>query len=141
MDEILTIEQVQVGGVPVVFAEGPGATRLGFVFGVGAADEPLPLRGVSHLCEHLVLAAHDRGRGGPMLDGYVTWGETAFACAGTDDEVVDFARYIATATSDPPLARLDKEIAILAAESVNRGTGPVDLLLRARYGARSFGRA
>lgn len=46
-----------VDGVPVVFADVPGPQRAGLVFRVGWSDEQIPLRGATHLVEHLSLSA------------------------------------------------------------------------------------
>ena len=51
------VHRTEVDGVPVFWADGPGNAVGQLVFRVGQADEPLPLRGMTHLIEHLALAS------------------------------------------------------------------------------------
>jgi zinc protease len=135
----LPIDEVVVGDVPVFVVESAGETNVGLAFGVGASDEPLAVRGVSHLCEHLVLSS--LGRRGHPYNGMVRWCDTSFFASGSEADATVFLDDIARRVAQPPLGRFDKEVAILSAEADGRNVGPLDALLIARFGARSLGRS
>ena len=48
---------MDVDGVPTLIGSTTGPGHAGLVFRVGAVDEPLARRGVTHLVEHLALHA------------------------------------------------------------------------------------
>src|SRR5437879_917846 len=53
-----------IDGVPVYSLDVPGQMRAVLTFRVGVADETLPMRGVTHLVEHLAMR--------PLLQGIGT---------------------------------------------------------------------
>ena len=50
-------EMVSIGGLRTFFAPVDGPVHAALSFRVGTADETLATHGVTHLVEHLVLAA------------------------------------------------------------------------------------
>lgn len=133
------LESVDVGGVPAYLAVSTGPTHVGLAFGVGSADEALPERGLTHLCEHLVLA--DLGRRDHGVNGFVTLTSTQFVAEGSDHEVIEFLHDVAVRLRHIPVDRLEQERSILRAEQAGRHDTVVDVLLRTRFGAESFGAA
>jgi len=51
------IDHYELDGVPLFHLPGTGSTTLALEFRVGMADEPVQLRGISHLAEHLLMSA------------------------------------------------------------------------------------
>ncbi|MFI5937205.1 insulinase family protein [Actinoplanes sp. NPDC051494] len=124
------IEQLVVDGVPALLAPTTGPMHAGLAFRVGAADEPLARRGITHLIEHLALPGggyHQRGTTGARY--------TYFHRSGPEAEVVAFVNGVCAALGDLPMDRLDREKDILRAESAGVG----DPLTIRRYGARDHG--
>jgi zinc protease len=132
------VERAEIAGIPAFLAEVGGQARAGLVFGVGAADEPLAIRGITHLCEHLVLS--DIPRGDHSFNGTVGWNSTAFVTAGAPTDVASFLTELFPRLACVPVERLEKERSTLRAESDGRATTVLDLLLQGRFGARSYGR-
>jgi predicted Zn-dependent peptidase len=128
-----------VNGVPVVFADRPGAVSGGLLFRVGWSDEPLARAGLTHLIEHLALhGRHD-------LSGHhnATTGEwiTHFHATGSEAEVVAALSGTCAALRELPLGRIETEKEILRTEAAGRSLGPRERHLLERYGARGPGLA
>lgn len=127
-----------VDGVPLVHADIPGPVRGGILFRVGTADEPMPLRGLSHLVEHLAIHGlvsqgdHSNGTTGPTITG--------FATSGTEAHVVEFLNKVAAAFRRLPMDRLEAERAILRVEAQNRSASMDSGLLRHRFGMTGYAR-
>jgi hypothetical protein len=133
------VGEAMVGGVPAYFAAAPGDTHVGLIVGVGAVDEPLALRGVTHLCEHLILSQI----AGRDLDcnGEVGVADTQFIASGSVEQTAAFLNGVAGALRVLPTERFDKELAILQLEADRDEFNVLDLFLTARFGAQSYGRA
>lgn len=127
-----------VDGVRVVYANRPGPLAARLAFRVGVADEPLPLRGSTHLVEHLAL--HRFGSLARHQNGHVQSFTTEFDVVGSEAQVVDFLNGVCAALRDLPLHRLELEKTVLRTESQSRGSSTQDALLRARFGARGLAR-
>src|SRR5262245_51459826 len=82
------VERIDVGGLPVFLAEAPAPYQAGLIFRVGGVDEPLTLRGISHLCEHLALSSLEPPEHG--FNGFVTANCTHFVMQGTADEAIRY---------------------------------------------------
>ena len=134
----MAVVRTEVCGIPTFVAEAPGPVIAALIFRVGMCDEALPIRGISHLCEHLALSSLDQ-RDHPF-NGFVTSNLTHFVVQGTADEVVQHFADVSAALRDLPVARFDKEIGILRAEAAGQPNVILDLLLKRRYGARGYGR-
>src|SRR3712207_7380070 len=79
------IQRTTVDGVPVFWAPlDAWPQRVELVFRVGVADEPLPMRGASHLVEHLALFPFGQPAFG--FNGVVGATATSFRADGTWDE-------------------------------------------------------
>lgn len=131
------MRRYDVDGVPFLFLERPGLTEAGLAFRVGMADEPLPMRGVTHLVEHLALFPQ-------VTDDYHSNGATSetttlFHMRGRDNEVVSFVNGVCQALSDLPLHRLAAEKDILRTEENGRGGSLRDAILVNRHGAVGYG--
>jgi zinc protease len=132
------VERITVNGVATYVAQRPGPTEIGIVFGVGVADEPLPLRGITHMCEHLVLASADRRRG--EFNGWVDATTTGLYLTGDNDDAMSFIAGIVAALHDPPFQRLEIERSVLQTEAQQAHRSALEVLLSLRFGASSFGR-
>ncbi|MDP8943744.1 MAG: hypothetical protein M3N16_06470, partial [Actinomycetota bacterium] len=134
------MERLDLGGVPAFWTEGPEPAMVALSFRSGMADEPPPLRGISHLVEHLsCFTFGDRDRDRDRVNGFVDLLRTVFFAQGTQDEVSAFLRDIARAIAEPRLDRLDTERRVLRTEAAG---DPGDFTARQlflRYGYAGFG--
>jgi zinc protease len=115
----------------------PQQIKLGFR--VGHVDEPLPLRGVSHLIEHLVLSPF--GQPAFDLNGQVGASITTFEADGTREEILGFVRDVTRRLADLPLDRLQEEKRVLAVEDMNYNAGAWAWMLNMRAGGDAYGRS
>ena len=122
----------------VVHADAPGPLTASLLFRVGAWDEPLPLRGITHLIEHLAL--HEFDGAAQHTNGQVQGDMTQFVVHGSERQVVALLNGVCAALRDLPLDRVEAEKRILLTEQQSRPAAGEDSLLQARFGARSLGR-
>lgn len=127
-----------VDGVRVVHAEAPGPMSAALLFRVGSRDEPLPLRGITHLIEHLAL--HDFDGVAQHTNGHVQGDLTQFVVSGTERHVVALLNGVCAALRELPLQRIEAEKGILVTEQQSRPAAGADAQLQARCGARSLAR-
>ena len=104
---VANVERAEIAGMPVFLAEAAGQARAGLMFGVGSADQPLWVRGITHLCEHLVLS--DMPRGDHSFNGGVGWNSTSFVASGARADVAGFLNDLFPRLGTIPVARLEKE--------------------------------
>jgi zinc protease len=135
--EVGPIHREVVAGIPTLWADSPGRFAAGLVFRVGASDETLPRRGITHLVEHLahppeLPRAYDfNGSVGPV--------STTFWAAGPRPLVLGHLTRICRGLSEPDMTRLDRERAVLLAETSQASGDSDDLALALRYGPTGFG--
>ena len=115
----------------------PQMVKLGFR--VGHVDEPLPLRGVSHLIEHLVLSP--LGEPAFSLNGRVSAAMTTFEADGTREEALGFVRGLTRRLADLPLDRLEEEKRVLAVEDMGYSPSAGAWMLNMRFGGDTYGRS
>lgn len=135
-----SFKRTEVDGVPVFWAPWdnfPQMIKLGFR--VGHVDEPLPLRGVSHLIEHLVLSP--LGEPAVSLNGRVSATMTTFEADGTREETLDFVHSLTRRLANLPLDRLEAEKRVLAVEDMGYSPGASAWMLNMRFGADTYGRS
>ncbi|WP_436536586.1 insulinase family protein [Actinoplanes sp. HUAS TT8] len=120
----------EIGGVPGRFTETTGPLRAGLVFRVGAADEPLARRGITHLIGHLA---------DPGAHGVVAADVTMFLAEGSADDVRTWLAGIGAALRDLPTDRLPEAKRALSAEAAARHAGASELMAIRRHGARGYG--
>lgn len=121
------------------FAQHEGRGTIDITFRVGAADEPLPLRGATHLIEHLTMFGwseelHD-------CNAHITLNFCTFTANGEPDELARFAAGVSKALANLPLDRLDDERRVLRIEAETSSFGYPERLLFLRHGLRGAGRA
>jgi zinc protease len=110
---------------------------MGLLFRVGRADETLPVGGITHLVEHLIIPAEN-----PIdidYNGTVSQIETYVWATGREATVREFIRRIAANCAAPPLERVDTEREILLAEAATRGRGSGHALRALRFGTVGHG--
>ena len=128
------ILRVEVGGVPVYWAEGGQTIRATLAFRVGRADETLASAGITRLVRHLALRAAG-GRGeftvGPTI--------SSFRWAGSPSQVMGFLGAVTTALAAGPSG----EDVVQARRGMAPGgpAGLVELALGLRWGSRGPGLA
>ncbi|HEV2889402.1 MAG TPA: hypothetical protein VGX28_03425 [Frankiaceae bacterium] len=128
----------EVDGVPVVWAPGDGPLRAALSFRTGTADETAPIRGISHLTEHLVLHGLHEHRFDH--NGFVDLTRTVFHCDGSPEEVVRFLGHVCGRLSGGlPTERLEVERRVLRAEEAERGRSAGEVLMAKRFGVRQYG--
>jgi zinc protease len=123
-------------GVPVLWSTYPGLLRARLLFRVGQADESLPIRGVTHVAEHLALST--LGQPTFEFNGSVENLVTSFDVAGEPEEVVGFLGHVCHALTALPMHRLETEKHILRIEE-SGAASPFDGLRRRRFGVHGFG--
>lgn len=124
------------GGIPIWWRATPGPFWATMMFRAGQADEPLSMRGITHLVEHLSL--FPLGRRDHEYNGFVDDVRCVFHAAGERDEVLEFLRLTAASLADLPLDRLELERRVLRSESA----GPDNVYTRMRghrFGASGYG--
>ncbi len=132
------LRQTEVDGVRTLWTPLPGPLRATLTFRVGAADEALPQRGLTHLVEHLAFDSIEV----PTAEHHaqVNVLTTDFATFGRDEDVVAFFDTITTGLAEIELGRLENERDILKAEAATRGGSLEETMLNWRYGFLPFGR-
>lgn len=132
-----SIDQIEVGGLRVVWAAVPGPLTATLLVRTGRADETLPTLGLSHLVEHLALWPMRKRR--HAYGGWVEDAVTAFGASGRADEVVGFLEALSSSLRTLPVDRLPTERKVLRAEGVARGGDIYAHLLALRFGAAGYG--
>lgn len=127
------IAVTEIDGVRVVVGPGTGTLSAMLGFRVGMYDEPLSMRGISHLVEHLALHRFDSHV--EHRNGHVLGPMTQFTAHGSEEHVVAFLNAVCAGLRDLPVERLDPERSILLTEAQSRSGGSGDAAVRARYGA------
>jgi len=110
------VQRTEADGVPVFWSDlGRPTLRATLSFRIGQADEPLARRGLVHLIEHVALDGRwpvyleVNGETGPIT--------TTFLFDGPPELVADALGLVTAAIGRLEPARLEREIAILAAEA------------------------
>lgn len=108
-------------------------------FGVGRADEPARLMGITHLVEHLVM--HALGDVDLDMNGTTEAYRTAFTARGTPDQIRWFIRGVCSTLAALPMDRLSDEATVLRNEWATRGggRGVVEALAWLRCGYAGLG--
>ena len=130
--------RTDIDGVPTIVHSGrDGVLHAQLTFGVGMVDEPLPLRGVTHVIEHLTM--HSARDTPAEINADVDLETTNFYASGTPERVVRFLHDVCTALTDLPLDRLEVEKGVLEAEG-GAGCHPiVAAVLTRRFGGTYAG--
>lgn len=137
---IPAIEQSAVDGVPVLRAATPdGRTTAALVFRVGHYDETLPVRGITHMVEHLTFAGRPEAK--YHFNASVSGRYTSFHAESSDPgDIRDFIETVCQGLAADHSAALDRERTILRTEAASRGSaGALGTCLAERYGAAGPG--
>ncbi|SFO21259.1 hypothetical protein SAMN05660359_02080 [Geodermatophilus obscurus] len=126
------VQRTVIDGVPVFSAGGRERTTAALVFGVGLRDETFATIEVTHLVEHLAMAALPRTH--LRCNAVTDVDSTAFFATGRPDAVGAFLEAVCRALGDLPTDRLAAEAGVLQAESCAAGSSTVSALWAARYG-------
>lgn len=126
------------GGVRARWLDLPGTVVGTWTFGVGAADEPPHLAGITHLAEHLLFRTI--GDVGHRANGVTGPDTVTFYTGGTPREVADFLEAVAGAVRDCRFTREDlvRELHVIRAERPG-GDAADPGLLTYRYGLGGLG--
>lgn len=127
------IKTADVDGIPTWWIDAPRPYTAALMFRVGSFDEPLRMRGVSHLVEHLALY--------PLRDTELTFNgvagthTTIFWAQGHPDRVGDFLRRVCVSIHDLPYDRLHVESSVLQREAAETTkTAAVNQILWSYFG-------
>jgi zinc protease len=126
------VQRTVVDGVPVFSAGGRERTTAALVFGVGLRDETFATIEVTHLVEHLAMAALPRTH--LRCNAVTDVDSTAFFATGRPGAVGGFLEAVCRALADLPTDRLAAEAGVLQAESCTAVSSTVSALWAARYG-------
>jgi zinc protease len=129
-----------VGGVRVLTAELPDPVLGALMFRVGTADEPFPLRGITHLVEHLAMF-HAGPVSGLESNAFVELDRTMLWARGSREDVLAFLGRVADGLHQLPAERLASEMRVLKTEAASRSGTLIDRLLRLRFGGSGYGMA
>jgi len=139
--EYVTPARNVVDGVTVLSLRVPGPMHAALVFRVGWADERLPVRGITHLVEHMALFSRSHGPNATHENGYVGCYFTGFTVSGTPDQTKAFLAEVTSNLSSLPMDRLPDEKRILRTESQDRRIGSFKEVWSYRWGALGLGAA
>jgi zinc protease len=114
------VERYTLDDIPLFYLPAAGSTTLCLSFGVGMADEPVPRRGITHLAEHLVLAAVNRKF--DHSNGSTEAFRVTFITRGKPTDASKFLTDVCRSIRTPSLARLHQEVDVLRTEAVDRGS-------------------
>lgn len=131
------MHETEVDGVPVLWAESPGALTGTLVFGVGARHETFRTIGVTHLIEHLAMSRLPRVH--YEHNAEVDLETTEFYATGKPHHVVEFLAIVCATLADLPLDRIEKEAGVLDAEDSHVTHHTAAVLLNRRFGANDLG--
>ncbi|SFO94993.1 hypothetical protein SAMN05660464_1678 [Geodermatophilus dictyosporus] len=126
------VQRTQIDGVPVFTAGGRQRTTAALVFGVGLRDETFATIEVTHLVEHLAMAALPRTH--LRCNAVTDVDSTAFFATGRPEAVGAFLEGVCRALADLPTGRMAAEAGVLQAEGCGTGSSTVSALWAARYG-------
>jgi zinc protease len=142
MTDVASIARVEVGGVPVFSLDVPGPMRAMLAFRVGAVDETLPTRGITHLVEHLAMyplmqagSRHAQDR----LNARVEPVRTRFFAAGSAEEIKAFLADLCQSLTNLAVERLENEKKILRTEAANSERGSAKGGWSWRFGPNGLG--
>lgn len=132
-----TNEQL-VGDVRTLWSSVPGPLVANLSFRVGQSDETLMNRGITHLCEHLLLSWF--GSTPYQYQGTTGTTVTSFAVRGAPEEVAHhLSALCAGLRSGAFLDRLEHERRVLEIEGRQRGRNVTSDHLGRRFGAAGHG--
>lgn len=137
---IPVIKQSVVDGVPVLQAPATGSrTTVALTFRVGHYDETLPVRGITHIVEHLTFAARPEAK--YHFNASVSGRYTTFHADSPDPgDLRDFVETVCQGLTADHSAALERERTILRTEAATRGgAGAMGACLAERYGAAGPG--
>ncbi|SNR87581.1 Predicted Zn-dependent peptidase [Geodermatophilus saharensis] len=126
------VQRAVIDGVPVFTAGGRERTTAALVFGVGLRDETFATIEVTHLVEHLAMAALPRTH--LRCNAVTDVDSTAFFATGRPQAVGAFLEGVCRALADLPTDRLAAEAGVLQAEGCGSTSSTVSALWAARYG-------
>jgi zinc protease len=127
----------EVDGVPAFWPperDGPAAALL--MFRVGQADETLPIRGITHMIEHLALVP--TGRAPHDFNGQTGSSITSFGVVGQPGELVSFFDVLGLSLRELPIDRLASERTVLQTEEQARAHSS-QALWNLRWGPHAHG--
>ena len=131
---VVEVEEYLLDDIPLFHLPMAGPTILSLSFRTGRADEPVPLGGMTHLAEHLVLTSvddaldHSNGSTEPL--------RVTFIARGSPAKASKFLRDVCRAIERPPIARMHEEANVLRTEAAGRG--PVGMSLRLVWAQTGF---
>jgi predicted Zn-dependent peptidase len=125
------VQRIEIDGVPVFTAPGPGRATAALVFGVGIRDESYATLGITHLIEHLAMGTLPKSH--LESNATVDVESTVFYASGRPSAVADFVTRVCAALGDLPTDRIDLETGVLEAENCHGSHPTAAALWAARF--------
>lgn len=122
----------EIDGIPTFSIDGPRPFTAILSFRVGTYDERFPIRGITHLTEHLAL--YPRRTTEISYNGDVGSHLTDFWAQGHPDQVGDYLRGVCQSLHDLPFDRLDVEADVLQREWHSATHSFIDSILWSYFG-------
>jgi hypothetical protein len=113
--------------------------RATLMFRVGYLDEALPVRGITHLVEHLALHSQAHNTNWWQINARVERFRTLFWISGPPPHITSFLSEVTSSISDLPTDRLDAEKMVLRTEEASGYHGSVKEIASYRFGANGPG--
>ncbi|MBX6371140.1 MAG: hypothetical protein IRZ02_02635 [Acidothermus sp.] len=138
--EIPKVNFTVVDGIPTFWSDAPGPIRSALTFRVGTSDEPIRLRGATHLAGHLALAPFGVPRCWDVLTTDYLF--STLCLGGSPDDLV--AIYDAACSQLRSVASselVERERRVITSEGPTSPSSVGDELMFARYGWVGPGRA
>lgn len=126
------VHETTVDGVRCFWVEAARPFTAMLLFRVGVYDEPLHMRGITHLVEHLAL--HRLHGSEVTFNAQVTTTLTQVWAQGPPDACGTFLRRFCDELHSLPIERLDKEASVLQRESSSKPYSFVSEIMNAYFG-------
>lgn len=137
MRDFPPIHETSVSGVRTLWVETSPPFTASLLFRVGVWDETPPIRGTTHLVEHLALRSLRNAT--YQYNGHVTGNHTAFWASGSPRHVVTHLRTLCANLAVLPTEQLGLEAGVLRAEAARRPQAHAATILTALFGGTGPG--
>lgn len=131
------VRRTEIDGVRVLWMPDSASFGAQLQFRVGMWDEPLRLRGITHLIEHLTLNPLRKTE--HPFGGAVQGDQTTFWAQGEPERVAEFLERVCVGLSEGSAASIDHEAKVLAAEDRGRPRTAFDALTTLLFGPNGPG--
>jgi len=136
-DGVRVVREGSIDGIPAFQVDVPPPLTVALTFRVGAWDESLLTRGITHLVEHLCL--HPFRNVEHPFNGVVSGDALTFWASGSGAQVVAFFARLGQHLRSVPVKRLETEADVLRAEAAGRRISYLDQIVSMYFGPNGPG--